>query len=33
LISERLEPGTDRHSLGRLGASPDLCPAGCCPLR
>ena len=30
LITERLEPGTTRRSLGRLGAGPDTCPAGCC---
>ena len=30
LITERLEPGTARRSLGRLGARPDACPAGCC---
>ena len=33
LIAERLEPGAARRSLGRLGAGPDACPAGCCPLR
>ena len=32
LISERIVPGAARRSLGRLGAGPDLCPAGCCPL-
>lgn len=30
LITERLQPGTARRSLGRLGAGPDVCPAGCC---
>ncbi len=30
LIEERLDPATARRSLGRLGAGPDLCPAGCC---
>ena len=33
LIAERLVPGTARRSLGRLGAGPDACPAGCCPRR
>jgi len=33
LVSERLVPGAARRSLGRLGAGPDACPAGCCPLR
>ena len=33
LVSERLEPGAARRSLGRLGVGPDACPAGCCPLR
>ena len=33
LISERLVPDAARRSLGRLGAGPDACPAGCCPLR
>ncbi|MXZ53914.1 MAG: ferrochelatase [Acidimicrobiaceae bacterium] len=33
LITERLEPGSARRSLGRLGVGPDACPAGCCPLR
>ena len=33
LISERLVTGAARRSLGRLGAGPDACPAGCCPLR
>ena len=30
LISERIVPGAARRSLGRLGAGPDQCPAGCC---
>ena len=33
LLAERLEPGTARRALGRLGVGPDACPAGCCPLR
>ena len=33
LIAERLEPGSARRALGRLGVGPDACPAGCCPLR
>ena len=33
LIAERLDPGTARRSLGRLGVGPDECPAGCCPRR
>ena len=33
LITERLEPGSARRALGRLGVGPDACPAGCCPLR
>ena len=33
LVTERLEPGTGRRSLGRLGAGPDACPPGCCPAR
>ena len=33
LLTERLEPGTARRALGRLGVGPDACPAGCCPLR
>jgi protoporphyrin/coproporphyrin ferrochelatase len=30
LIEERLDPGKTRRSLGSLGPSHDLCPAGCC---
>ena len=33
LITERIVPGTARRALGRLGVSPDACPAGCCPLQ
>ena len=33
LVEERLDPARPRRSLGRLGAGPDGCPAGCCPLR
>ncbi len=33
LIEERLDPARARRSLGLLGAGPDRCPAGCCPLR
>ena len=33
LVEERLDATTARRSLGRLGAGPDLCPYGCCPLR
>ncbi len=33
LIEERLDPSRVPRALGRLGAGPDLCPAGCCPLR
>ena len=33
LVTERLVPGSARRSLGRLGAGPDACPAGCCPPR
>ena len=32
LIEERLDPGAPRRSLGLLGAGPDVCPPGCCPL-
>ena len=31
LIEERLDPAAERLALGRLGAGPDSCPAGCCP--
>ncbi len=30
LIQERLQPGTEKRSLGRLGPSHDVCPRGCC---
>ncbi len=30
LISERLNPGVARRSLGSLGIRPDVCPEGCC---
>ena len=33
LIAERLEPGSARRALGRLGVGPDACPAECCPQR
>ena len=33
LVEERLDATTARRSLGRLGAGPDSCPPGCCPLR
>ena len=33
LISERLDPGRPRRSLGRLGVGADGCPADCCPIR
>ena len=33
LVEERLDPGTARRSLGRLGVGPDYCADGCCPLR
>ena len=33
LISERLDPGWPRRSLGRLGVGADTCGADCCPIR
>jgi ferrochelatase len=33
LIGERTTPDSERRSLGLLGASHDVCPEGCCPLR
>jgi ferrochelatase len=30
LVEERVRPGAPRRTLGRLPASPDVCPAGCC---
>ena len=33
LVEERLDATTARRSLGRLGAGPDSCAPGCCPLR
>ena len=33
LISERLDPGRPRRSLGLLGVSADACPSDCCPVR
>ena len=30
LITERVDPGVPRRSLGRLGVGPDACPGGCC---
>lgn len=33
LISERLDPGRPRPSLGRLGVGADACGADCCPIR
>lgn len=31
LIQERIEKSPERPSLGRLGASHDVCPVDCCP--
>ena len=31
LVTERLEPGCPRRSLGAMPASHDRCPVGCCP--
>lgn len=31
LVVERLEPGTPRRVLGKLGAGWDVCEPGCCP--
>ena len=33
LIEERLHGPSVRRSVGDLGASPDVCPPGCCPRR
>ena len=30
LVEERLSPGTERRTLGRLGAGPDACAPDCC---
>ena len=32
LIEERLRENPERHSLGELGASHDVCPVNCCQL-
>ena len=31
LIMERLEPGSERRTLGTMGARPDACEEDCCP--
>jgi ferrochelatase len=31
LILERVHPGSERRSLGNLGARPDVCTEDCCP--
>ena len=33
LVEERLDATTAQRTLGSLGAGPDSCPPGCCPLR
>jgi protoporphyrin/coproporphyrin ferrochelatase len=32
LIQERLDPSTERPSIGQFGANHDACPTDCCPL-
>jgi ferrochelatase len=33
LVTERLNPATEKRALSALGPSHDICPLGCCPSR